>query len=390
MQDPLYFLLLLVASAFGYWAARWRSRPRISRKRRQRDEIYRGLNYLLRDEADDAINALSEAIQHDSESIEPHLALGHLCRRKGEVDRAVRIHENLLLRANLTSPQRRDIHFELAQDYLSAGWHDRAETMLAGINIAVFPEQAQVRQMLLELYQRQGDWASVLTLAEKMLAEQAQQVVLSKLAAQCCCELAVPMPAGMQQRRLLRKALALDAQCVRATIMLAELYAEAGRYRKALRIVMQVFEQDIALVNEALPLLKQLHHRLGRGEQLLLRLQQSYDQRPSILLAHAIIQLLNNLGYHERAASFSQRASDQLSHPYFLFVTVDDSPTQALLLKLHSEGTLLQPAYRCKRCGFALGQFYWHCPSCKNWDSIRAENPPMPIVSESALNSENT
>jgi lipopolysaccharide biosynthesis regulator YciM len=383
VQDPLYFLLLLLAAALGYLVARWRSRPRVSRRKLQRDEIVRGLNYLLRDEADDAINALSEAIQHDSETIEPHLALGNLCRRKGEVDRAIRIHENLLLRSSLTQGQRREIHFELAQDYLSAGWHDRAETMLAGINIPAFHERPLVQKMLLDLYQRQQDWSGALRLVEQMSAEVPQKTELSQLAAQFCCQLAEAMPAGLQQRRLLRRALVFDDRCVRATLLLANLYNDAGRHRKALRTLMQIFEQDIRVLSEALPLLQILHERLGRGEQLLSQLQQSYQDEPSILLVHAIGQQLRNLQGVEAEASFLGEARQRFAHPYFLYVTngaEQDVQFQDMLRRLHRNGDLLQPAYRCTRCGFSLSQFYWHCPSCKNWDSIRAENPPLPVA----------
>lgn len=378
MLDPVFFLFLLLAVAIGWLLGRFLGRRSDSTGVLQGKHFFRGLDFLLRDESDDAIEALSDAIKVDSETIEPHLALGHLCRRKGEVDRAIRIHENLLLRVNLSSSQRQDVHYELAQDYLSAGWFDRAETMLEGINVGSFARQRSVRDLLLNVYQKQHEWGHALPLLEQLLAGEmpvSRRGHLQRQAAQVCCENAQTLQAGLPSRRYLKRALQFDPNCVRASMQLAQQYSDMGRHKKALKMLVAIFKQDPRIIVDALPLLEMLHNRLKCRSKLLALLEGAYEQSPNIVLVDAIYKELLYLQRFSDAAGFLQVSAKSTAHVYHLLMAEQSDANVAVLKQLMAKGEVLAPLYRCDRCGFGLSSLHWHCPSCQNWDSIRAINP---------------
>lgn len=343
--------------------------------RRARNPV-RGLNYLLNEAPDTDLDALAAGLEVNDATLDAHLALGTLLRRRGEIDRAIRLHQGLLAGPPLSVESRSRVELELARDYLAAGLLNRAESLLGQLIKLGHLKQAALEQML-EVHQRERDWHAAASVA-RQLADRGDGAIVRTLA-HYHCELAdEAWQAGdlAMARRFVDEALRRDAACVRASILAGRLELAAGRYAKAITALQRIREQDSRFLPEVLPQLLAAHHELGSDRDLWRFLEASLREHASAALAAELAQHHARSGDPQRARKLLAEALARrptlpglqvlLNHHVSLF----EPPEAAALAALQDYSRRLLDAvdrYRCSACGFSGPVLHWQCPGCKAW-----------------------
>jgi lipopolysaccharide biosynthesis regulator YciM len=394
MVIELLFLLLPVAAASGWLVARRGGAPRLAGAGRD-PAFFRGLNYLLDEQPDKAIDVFLKLAEVDPETVETHLALGSLFRRRGEVDRAIRIHQNLVARPNLGKEHRAYAVFELGQDYMRAGLFDRAESLFGEL-VEQRLHRTRALVGLREIYQQEKDWRRCLDVAQQLQSVTGES--MSTEIAQYHCELAEEaLKAGDAEaaRESLHGAQAADATCVRATMLRAHMEMAGGDATRAAVLYRQVGEQGPEYLSEILSELREAYRRSGRTD-LLDDLRRFYREHPNAPVMRALADVIEQEGGEEAAVGF---LTDHLATHADLAglerllelqcrrlqgedqVCATQRAALAVIRQLHAR----QPAYQCEYCGFAARHLHWQCPSCKQWGSIKpvqAEAIPEALQTE--------
>ncbi|RDB42352.1 lipopolysaccharide assembly protein LapB [Halomonas sp. DQ26W] len=387
MPDALLLTLLVAAVAIGWWLGRRErrgSRDDESPTLLSRD-YFVGLNYLLNEEPDRAIETFVGALEVNSETIDTHITLGNLFRTRGEADRAVKIHQNLLARPTLTAAQSDQVQLELSRDFLNLGLLDRAERLLQQLIRESGRDEIRhaAKRLLVDLFDREGEWQAAFDVAHPTLTRQHDDV--RRAAAHWLCELADherhSASPGLARKHL-RKALSVDPKCVRANLLLAAMAQDTGHYRDAIRLLMRVPDQDLQFIPTVLEPLQHAYQLLGDEEglvchleglldrahftSLIIRLAETQRRRhgiqPAIDLVSEQLNRSPSLGALDYLLDLYQHQQHERGTP--------DSRIQ--LLKQHTH-TLLKarPRHRCGRCGFAGEPLHWQCPRCRSWGTTR-------------------
>ncbi len=391
MNDLLIFALLFLAIAIGWLLGR-RSAPRIPAGPELPSQYYKGLNYLLDGRPDGAIDAFINALEVNSETLETHVALGNLLRKKGEVDRAIRIHQNLLARPSLPRTQVHQAHLELARDYISAGLLDRAERLLLDL-VEESPEQRRASQRhLLEIYQNEREWQQAIDVAMALLPRKSllstgiepidgQPVAVAL--AHYYCELACEkrdqgdLPGA---RKLIQQALTHDKQCVRASLLLGEVEHDCGNFKQAVKALRKVRQQDPEYISETIPLLRECYRELQDDKTLKAYLQECLATDSTAPLVLAVAEDLRISEGDRVAGEFlSSQLADKPSLrglARLIGMQLDSAEPEARenlsLLQLLVDRLVAERAtYRCGHCGFAGQQLHWYCPGCKYWGTVK-------------------
>ena len=378
MEIELWWLLVLpVFFALGWVAARIDIKHLLQESRALPRSYFKGLNFLLNEQPDQAIEAFIEAARVDPETIELHFALGNLFRRRGETDRAIRVHQNLIDRDGLTQAQRLHALAELGQDYLKAGLLDRAEEIFIKLRDTERNEEAL--KNLLEIYQQEKEWAKAIVVAEAMPNH--SDHLWQKAIAEFRCELASgELLAGNPERarELLDAALAVNRKCVRATLLLGELAAKVGAGETAIEHWKRVEQQNpvyLALIAEKL---MAVHVSIGRLEQGRELLRSWVERHPSLDLLDAVFRIeLDNDGPEAAYALVREELRrnptllglDKLLEAQILVAPVEKRADLELIKNLIHNHTRRVARYRCDPCGFKARQFYWRCPGCGGWET---------------------
>jgi lipopolysaccharide biosynthesis regulator YciM len=318
-----------------------------------------------------------------ADTFEAHLALGALFRRRGETDRAIRIHQNLVARETLSPEQRSQARLELGRDYLRAGLLDRAEGLLN--ELVTDPDcRQQVLGLLLDIYQQERDWARALSIAAQM--QRCDDQPVSVLCAQFHCELAQQAIAAGEPERArdhLAAALDVDERCARASIMLGDLSRDAGDCRTALASYARVERQDPERLSEVIGAMAHCHEMAGTDDEMIEYLQAlipAYDGTAPVLLLSGLLQRQRG---RAAAADFLVRQLEKrpsvrgLARLIDLGLADEDQQDEVFLQGLRKLTAALQenhPQYVCSRCGFAGKSLHWQCPGCRQWDTVRPVN----------------
>ena len=406
MNDWLIFLLLLAAIAIGWLLGR-RSSTSVPSAAELTSDYYKGLNYLLEGRPDGAIDSFIDALEVNSETIETHLALGTLLRKRGEVERAIRVHQNLLARPSLPRTQIHQAHLGLARDYISAGLLDRAESLLFSLVDESVEQRDASRRYLLEIYQSEREWQRAIEVSGDFLAqksllgtkksseynnERARQVIIAR--AHFFCELAEEkLVAGELQsaRSLLEKALSQDTRCVRASIMLGSVEYKAGHFKQAIKALRKVSQQDTGFLPETISLLRKCYCEIGDERALKEYLEDCLGSSPSPNLLLAVAEDICDAGGKDAAAEFlSSRLADQpslrgLAKLIHLQLELTEGPARDnldLLQVLVTQLVTERPAYRCEHCGFSGQQLHWFCPGCRYWGSVKPADSTRTLASQ--------
>ena len=377
---PLFFL-------FGWLAARMDLKQLLTESSAMPAAYFKGLNFLIKEQHDKAIEAFIEAVKINSESLELHFALGSLFRLRGEIDRAIHLHNNLLERPQLSDVQRFAIMAELAQDYLKAGLFDRAEELFRALCASPTYHQPALRS-LLDIYIRERDWTRAIETAAEL--ERASGVRFHKEIAQFHCELAVEAAAAVgveQAKKHLVEALAANSECVRATIMLGDMEAAAGARLEAIAIWKRVEQQRpqyLGLVASRLLENYTAQDKTSEGLELLKMWMEKYSL-PSILniiyeatLKHEGADAAAKLARTELIRKPSLNILDRLLQAREIDKSGEESDVGLIKNTVHHFLGNTR-SYCCSQCGFRARQYYWQCPGCNHWESFPPEPKEQPL-----------
>ncbi len=378
----LLFLLLPVAAAYGWYMGR---RSAQQDKQQEANRLSRdyvaGVNFLLSNQQDKAVDLFLDMLKEDSGAIEAHLTLGNLFRSRGEVDRAIRIHQSLMESASLDYDQRLLAIQQLGRDYLAAGLYDRAEEMFNQLTDETDFRESALQQLLL-IYQLTSDWTQAIETAERLVklgkSQQSSEI------AHFYCELALQAMSSDDLDKamsLLRKGESADKECARVSIMMGRIYIEQGEEQKAVQSLQRVLQQDPEFVSEILSLLEGCYQRLNSPELWLEFLQQCVASETGNAAELYMADIIDNNEGSEAAQLFLMKQLEQ--HPttrgfhrlinYYLQDAEDGRAKQSLMVlrDMVGEQIRIKPRYRCHKCGFTAHAIYWHCPSCRSWATVK-------------------
>jgi lipopolysaccharide assembly protein B len=372
---PIFFGL-------GWLAARVDIRHLVKDSRALPSSYFKGLNFLLNEQPDKAIEAFIEVVKVDPETVELHFALGSLFRRRGEYDRAIRMHQHLLERADLGAERRAAALFELGQDYLKAGILDRAEDVFQKLSegARAGAQLTDSRRFLLEIYQQEKDWDKAAAMARLLEAETGES--RAKEMAHFLCEQAVAEATHARPdtaRRLLEAALEANRKSVRASLQLGDLERSYGSLDRAIEHWKRIESQNPAFLALAAQRLLDAHRDAGRLEEGLTLLTGYLERHPSLDLLDAVFQ--STLESKGAEAAYKLVRDELRRNPTLLGldrlleaqIVGTDSPDKRRDLELvrnlvHSHTRRLA-RYRCESCGFKARQFHWLCPGCGGWET---------------------
>ena len=371
--DPLWLLFALpLAFAFGWLASRFDLRQW---RREQKDSpkaYYKGLNLLLNEQHDKAIDAFIEAVQQDPDTSDLHFALGNLFRRRGEFERAVRVHEHLLQRADLPRSERDRAQHALAQDFMKAGLFDRAESAYHALDGTAFDTEA--RLALLTLHERSRDWRAAVEVAAKL--ENRGTGSFASRIAHYWCEIALEADAKQQTTdadTALKRAREAAPQAARPLVLAGERAARRGDHAEVLAVwgVLMVAHPNafnLVACDYAASALA-----AGDAPAALERLRELYRRAPTMDLLDAIT-LLDPAPAHQRERLLTYLGGHPTLSAAKALITQTEAAsftpveTQALGDAIGRAAQPLQ-RYRCAACGFEAKHYFWQCPGCLNWDS---------------------
>jgi lipopolysaccharide biosynthesis regulator YciM len=383
MMVESVLIALIPFAVLGGWYAGRRGRDLQTGRRVSRlsTTYFRGLNYLLNEQPDKAIELFLQLAEIDKDTVETQFALGYLFRRRGEVDRAIRLHQNLIARPGLSDEQKRYAALELGEDYMRSGLLDRAETLFTDL-VQMDVSVPQARRHLISIYQAERDWEEAIRHARGY--ENATGEPMGSLIAQFYCELA-------QQARLqgdtetaalrIGEAYAADPHCTRAGIMEGQLESTIGNDVAAIRAFERVARHDVDYLPEILRPLLDAYQRRNDGARARAFLAEMIERSPGISPILALVRLIQEEEGAEAARRFltaqvRQRPSVR-GQAALIELSLDDAnaaeSTLHTLKQVNDQLLVRSPAYRCGRCGFGARAHHWQCPSCKNWGTIKPQ-----------------
>jgi len=367
---PIFFGL-------GWLAARIDIKHLLTESRALPRSYFQGLNFLLNEQPDKAIESFIEVVRVEPETVELHFALGSLFRRRGETDRAIRMHKNLLDRPNLGEEQRLHALFELGQDYLKAGLLDRAEEVL--VKLKTTPLKRESLGFLLEIFQKEKDWTKAIDTAAELEKESGES--RQKEIANFHCELAAQEAThsrDAEARAHLEHALAANRKCVRANIILGALQAGAGDHGAAIASWVAIEQQDPAYLSLVAARLLQSYRACGRLEEGMTLLRGYLARYASLDLLDTVFQCtLEERGAEQAYALVKDELRrnptllglDKLLEAQILVAPADRRNDLELVRNLIHSHTRRVARYLCAQCGFKARQFHWHCPACGGWET---------------------
>ena len=371
--------LFLLLAAAGWALGRFGERDEEEAAPPLNIDYLKGLNFLLNEQTDQALEHFLAMVRVDDKTIETHFALGSLFRRRGEVDRAIRIHQNIIARPDLASEQRDQALFSLAKDYLHAGLLDRAEKLFSRLAQGSRYE-VQALESLCRIYEQEKEWQQAIDAGQRLEALGGRSLALQ--IAHYYCELAESAASKNDYaaaRQYVKKAQAGRPRTMRGALTRAHIARESDDSKTALRLYHRIIEEHTYLIAEALPEIVATYESEGSMEGLDKALKSMLKEDPEMSSLVAYTAIVNNIG--------GIPIIDECVEHYML-----EDPTLAEFVDLHqltesSEEThdvALQkvraalsklasatPRYQCQECGFSSQRLLWQCPSCRNWETQR-------------------
>ncbi len=379
MEFELWWLLALpVFFGMGWIAARVDLKSLLSESRAMPSSYFRGLNFLLNEQPDKAIESFLQVAKENPQTVELQFALGSLFRRRGEVDRAIRMHQDLVNREDLPAEQRREASFELAQDYFKAGLLDHAEQVLAPL--AEVDPSPEVHRHLLDIYIQEKDWEKAIGVARKL--EVSAKRNYQKEIANYFCELAITEQVHARDAAAdayLGQALVVNRKCVRANLLRGDWLARVGRHAEAIEAWKAIESQDSAYIGLAAEGMVESFKALGRVAEGLALLRGLQHRYPGLDLLNVVYQVTAETEGDEAAWRLVRDevrrnptlvGLDRLIDAELVRAPAERRQDLQLMKNLvHSHAQALA-VYLCGNCGFKARQFFWQCPACGGWETF--------------------
>jgi lipopolysaccharide biosynthesis regulator YciM len=388
MDFDLWWLLPIPAVFFalGWIAARIDIKHLLRESRALPLTYFRGLNFLLNEQPDKAIESFIEVVKVDPQTIDLHFALGSLFRRQGEIDRAIRMHQNLLDRPDLPAERRVAATYELAEDFHRAGLLDRAEELFTKLNGTLFEHAALGH--LISIYETEKDWPKAIA-ATRRMEEIAKQPYFKEIAQYHCeiAQTALLRADYAQASAEIESAFAAYRGCTRATLVAGDAQAQQGRLAEALAAWQKIESQNPAFLSLAADRVADAYRKEGDIAQGIRVLRAWHAQYPSLDILNALFSLVLEREGPEAAASL---VKDELArNPTLLGLDrlleaqlAAAPPAQrhdlTLVKGLVAQHIKRLGMYKCDNCGFRAKQYYWRCPGCLRWETYsprRTETP---------------
>jgi len=388
MDFELWWLLPIPAVFFalGWIAARIDIKHLLRESRALPLSYFRGLNFLLNEQPDKAIESFIEVVKVDPQTVDLHFALGSLFRRQGEIDRAIRMHQNLLDRSDLPTDKRTSATYELAQDFHRAGLLDRAEELFTKLNGTPFEHSALSH--LISIYETEKDWTKAIA-ATKRKEELAKQPYFKEIA-QYHCEIAQGALLHADYKLVAQE---LDASfatyrgCTRATLIAGDAEAQQGNAAQAIATWQKIESQNPAFLSLAADRIADAYRKQNEREQGIRVLRNYQTQYPSLDLLNALFSLVLEQEGPEAAATLIKDelarnptllGLDRLLEAQLLAAPADRRHDLELVKGLVAQHIKRLGMYKCDHCGFRAKQYYWRCPGCQRWETYsprRTETP---------------
>lgn len=379
----LLFLLLPVAAGYGWIMGR----NSVRQQQRKTSSIlskhyFKGLNFLLSDQPDKAVDTLIKMVDINNDNVETHIAMGNFFRHRGELDRAIKVHQKLVEKEGIQNKQREHALYELGRDYLLAGFLERSENAFLSL-LKSEKYYVSAQQQLFSIYQTTKEWDRAVELAESMVENHGDSDELSLRIAHFYCEqaqIAVNQQDFIRAEKCLQKSIMADGHGVRPWLMLADIEISQENFKQAFEYLSQVPQRDVVWFSEAVPKLWLCAENLDNWQELKELLHQYSERCASAYLA--TVSLLSREQNAEQAAQYlleqlKKSPSMKGFHELLgLFSENKNQPEQTLdslqLLKELIDVQLKQrPKFRCHSCGFSGRKVHWLCPSCKTWGEMK-------------------
>ncbi len=382
---PWIFLAALACFGLGWLVARIDIKQLLSESRSLPQSYFNGLNFLMAEQPDKAIEAFIEVSKQQPEAIELQFALGSLFRKRGEVDRAIRIHQSLSERADLPAEHRTAALLDLALDYEKAGLLEHAERILCDLAAKLIgnkKQQSQTFKLLLEIYVQERNWQKAIDVARQKQAGEGGGVEYAKDIANYNCEAAAhahKLGLADDANTNLDAALAANEKCVRANLMRGEWLAGAGQHEKAIEVWRRIEAQNPDYLGLMADQILASFETLGKTEQGLTELRALQQQYPALDMFNAIFRA--TMKSEGAAAAYELVKADLRQNPTLvgldrlleaeLLVAPENKQADLKVLKdlVHTHSSRLA-VYLCANCGFKARQFYWQCPACAGWETF--------------------
>jgi len=378
MEFELWWLIgFPIFFGLGWLAARIDLKQLLTESRALPSSYFRGLNFLINQQPDKAIEAFIEVVKVDPQTVELHFALGSLFRRRGEVERAIRMHQNLVDRADLATEQRLTALYELAQDYLKAGLLDRAEDMFLKLEGTSYEQSAL--KFLLEIYEQEKDWTKAIDASRRMDAVTGHSS--QREIAHFYCELGQSEMTHSRPERArgyLDEALNVNRKCARAYLLLGDLALQQGKTTEAIDWWKRIEGQNPAYLPLAAERFLGAYRQVGRLDEGVSLLRGYLASYPSLDLLNSVFQAVlerdgptgaNQLVRDELRRAPTLLGLDKLLEAQLLEAPFERRHDLELIRNLIHPHTRSLALYRCDNCGFKARQFYWHCPACHRWET---------------------
>lgn len=389
MDSLVFYLLLLAAIAAGWLLGRLGAVKKNNSKANSREDLFQdyfvGLNYLLNDEPDEAIDTFIKALEINSETIETHLALGALLRRRGKVDKAINVHQALLARPNLERKFSNAVRLQLSLDYIAAGLLDRAERLSKEVLDDGGDARWDALQQLITIYQTEKEWENAIECAAELLRNThfKKDSSLRGSAAHFCCEIAEQCLQGSQNaeaRAAIKRAFTFERKSVRGMLLLADIERREGNHKACIKELLRVRAAQPGFTPQLLERLADCHKMLGMEAEFESLLEAVVEEDASSEAALMLTRRIAAKSGNAEATAYLKKHIGKFPSLKLMVELlglqldgVDEEVATNLesLLNLVQVQTQESSEYRCNHCGFETKSFFWMCPSCKSWDKMR-------------------
>ena len=378
--ESTFFLagLFLLLAAAGWALGRFGERDEENVPPPLNIDYLKGLNFLLNEQTDQALEHFLKMVRVDDKTIETHFALGSLFRRRGEVDRAIRIHQNIIARPDLAAEQRDQALFSLAKDYMSAGLLDRAENLFTQLAQGS-RYQVQALENLCRIYEQEKEWQLAIESGQKLEVLGGRSLALE--IAHYYCELAEAAAASNDYeaaRKYVKRAQTGRPRTMRGALTRAHIARETEDNKTALRLYHRIIDENTYLIAEALPEIVAIYEREGATAELELALESLLKKHPDMSTLVAYTAIVNDIG---GVPVIDACVEDYMLNEPTLGEFVDlqrltgpdqtDATALAKIRKALCKLASATPRYQCQECGFSSQRLLWQCPSCRNWETQR-------------------
>lgn len=378
----LLFLLLPIAMGYGWFMGRNSIKQNTHTEKQDLSIKYStGLNYLLSNQQDKAIDYLIEALKVEDDTVEAHFALANLFRKRGELDRALKVHEHLVRQKHLRAKEKEQALFELGKDFLSAGLYDRAESMFLKL---IKSKEFGLKSInyLLQIYQSTKDWQQGVKLKKHIVKSQDKKLLHNL--ANFYCELATiafDKKEYLEVLELLEFALSHDPNSCRANWLMAKIYEQNEQYEQAAKCYQDIYQQDSEFFPDVIEQMHQCYLKLDAEAEFFQFIRKVYEETGSSSTLIAYVEHIENKHGASKSRDFIlsalKRRPTIRGFKHFVKMqmnnnqSVENNEQLDVIKELITEYINLKHRYSCRTCGFNSGKHYWSCPSCHDWEELK-------------------